>query len=1063
MSLNRDQLVKELQLDLVGPSGDEAEVLLRSPLRTYLCGAVYPKNFRPMDGEVDDSDDPLELTSKFYPSAVGLSAIAKVGSQLVARAGFSRYVGPSAEGQWTRKRESLTLTVDSVEGGNRQQVEIDGVELMLETRSEIAGSGLIQLTAMLVNRNQSAEQSSDELGSQQTVFQAQIELVASVPFDSMEGTGALEREETSRLGDEEEDLRFLYRSASSLAHGHGVAVSWDMSHKRIWTETVPTALVHSLRADGDQFSQESLSLEQLARGEGRSLALNEIVAGYEAWTARLSERLKKISASDPSHAATQRILVRQSECLARMKSGLARLEDDQVSSEAWTLGVLTMKRLFERRAKLDLPNGSDFTASVPTARFRAFQVAFALLILPGLGDATTADDTRDMVDLLWFPTGGGKTEAYLFIALMEIFSRRLRNPRERATVVLSRYTYRMLAFDQFSRAAGAMCAAEIVRLEHPELKEGHPITIGLWIGDNQTPNRLKAIDTPVPNERRAWRDRWSDRTEASDGIAFPVVSCPWCRTELEFGRSFLRVSEADADMRIYCPSSKCEFSQSQSGAGLPIAVVDEHLYASCPAMVIATVDKLAMVATWDPSNGPNLLAGADVDSEGISLLVFDELHLLSGPLGTLAALNEIAIEAIIRSGASGHRRPKVIASTATIRTADAQVKSLLGRALRTFPVSGDDPDDSYWATRDDRPETARLYCGTITSGSTWQALYVYAQSSLMAHAAELPSAAQDPYWTSVVYTQTLREHGRAVGLLVDDVRNRLRQNARLDEKGQPLESRQVLNVRELRGDKIGGRLPVELERLRIRHDPTRLGSPDEVRRLDRLPVDAVVTTNLIQVGVDVPRLGLMIFLGQPKGTAEYIQASSRVGRSPSAPGLILTLFQHTKPRDRSHYETFHSYHQALYRAVEPISITPFAKPALERSARSVLAAVGRHGIDRSFGRSEGAGMVGSNEDALGVLARSFMGAVAARGAVNQDEISSFVDVLLGQWKARSKTMRTLTWSERTGQIARLLRQRFDASSVDAWPYDTSLRSVEPDIAVKLDGNFTPSHSKANQP
>jgi hypothetical protein len=295
------------------------------------------------------------------------------------------------------------------------------------------------------------------------------------------------------------------------------------------------------------------------------------------------------------------------------------------------------------------------------------------------------------------------------------------------------------------------------------------------------------------------------------------------------------------------------------------------------------------------------------------------------------------------------------------------------------------------------------------------------------------------------------------------VRNRLRQNARLDEKGQPLESRKVLNVRELRGDKIGGRLPVELERLRIRHDPTRLGSPDEVRRLDRLPVDAVVTTNLIQVGVDVPRLGLMIFLGQPKGTAEYIQASSRVGRSPSAPGLILTLFQHTKPRDRSHYETFHSYHQALYRAVEPISITPFAKPALERSARSVLAAVGRHGIDRSFGRSEGAGMVGSNEDALGVLAQSFMGAVAARGAVNQDEISSFVDVLLGQWKARSKTMRTLTWSERTGQIARLLRQRFDASSVDAWPYDTSLRSVEPDIAVKLDGNFTPSHSKANQP
>jgi hypothetical protein len=995
-----------------------------------------------MDGEVDASDDPLELTSKFYPSAVGLSAIAKIGSTLVARAGFARYSGSSAEGKWTRKWESLTLTVDPVEEGTRQQVEIDGVELLLETRTEVAGSGLVQLTAMLVNRNEATEEGSDDLGGQQSVFQAQVELTSSVSFASMDGTGSLDQAETSRLGDEEEDLKFLYRSASSLAHGHGVAVSWDASHKRIWTETVPTALVHSLRADGDQFSQESLSLEQLARAEGRSTALNEIVGGYEAWVAQLRERLQKIPASDSGYAASQRILARQSECLARMRSGLARLADDHISAEAWTLAVLTMKRLFERRATLDLPIGSKSDVSIPVAKFRAF---------------------RDMVDLLWFPTGGGKTEAYLFIALMEIFSRRLRNPRERATVVLSRYTYRMLAFDQFSRAAGAMCAAELVRREHLNLRVGHPITVGLWIGDEQTPNRLKDVDTAIPEKRRAWRDRWSDRAEASDGIAFPVVSCPWCRTELEFGRSFLRVSEADADMRIYCPSSKCDFSESQSGAGLPIAVVDEHLYASYPAMVIATVDKLAMVATWDPRSGPNLLAGADADSEGISLLVFDELHLLSGPLGTLAALNEIAIEAIIRSGASGHRRPKVIASTATIRTADAQVKNLLGRDLRTFPVSGDDPDDSYWAIRDDRPETARLYCGTITSGSTWQALYVYAQSSLMAHAAELPPGDQDPYWTSVVYTQTLREHGRAVGLLVDDVRNRLRQNTRSDEEGRPFESRQVLSVRELRGDKIGGRLPVELERLRIRHDPTRFASSDQVRRLDRMPVDAVVTTNLIQVGVDVPRLGLMIFLGQPKGTAEYIQASSRVGRSPSAPGLILTLFQHTKPRDRSHYETFRSYHQALYRAVEPISITPFAKPALERSVRSVLAAVGRHGIDRYFGRSDGAGMVGSNEDALGALARSFMDAVAARDAANQDEITSFVEVLLDQWKARSKKLRTLTWSERTGQIARLLRQRFDASGLDAWPYDTSLRSVEPDIAVKLDGNLTPSSSRSRQP
>jgi hypothetical protein len=859
----------------------------------------------------------------------------------------------------------------------------------------------------------------------------------------------------NRLGEEEEDLRFLYRSSTSLAHGHGIAVNWDTSHTKLWTEVIPTALVHSLRADGEAFANAPLSLDQLTEGPSRSKALNEIVAGYEEWVKALSRRLEHVPSSDRSGPASARILARQRECLERMRNGVQRLSADPVTSEAWSLAVRAMREMFDQRGRLEHRLQNDAGAEIQIARFRAFQIGFALIVLPGLGDPLAADASRELVDLLWFPTGGGKTEAYLFISLVEIFSRRLRNPREQATVVLSRYTYRMLAFDQFARAAAAMCAAEIVRLGHPKLRLGNPIRVGLWIGDNQTPNHLKDIDTAVPNQRRAWRDRWSDRSESGDGIAFPVIACPWCHTELEFGRSTLRVSEVDADMRVYCPSSACAFSLENSLTGLPIAVVDEHLYAAYPAMVIATVDKLAMIATWGTSSGPNLLAGSGPGSQGISLLVFDELHLLNGPLGTLAALNEIAVEAIIRAAAPGHRRPKVIASTATIRTADSQVKSLLGRELSTFPVSGDDPDDSYWATRDQRPETARLYCGTITSGSTWQALYVYAQASLMEHVLNLPAQSQDAYWTSVVYAQTLREHGRAVGLLVDDVRNRLRQIARSEDGIQSRKERLVRSVRELRGDKIGGRLPVELARLAIRHEPEIPEGKTSAPRMNRIPVDAVVTTNLIQVGVDVSRLGLMIFLGQPKGTAEYIQASSRVGRTPNAPGLILTLFQHTKPRDRSHYETFRSYHQALYRAVEPISITPFAKPALDRSARSALAAMGRHAIERSFGRSEGAGLLGADDGALEQLVNEFMDAVASRAAENQGEIHSFVDLLLTQWKERAARNGTLTWNERTGQIARLLRQRFDESSPEAWPYDTSLRSVEPEIAVKIDGNFAP--------
>ena len=314
----------------------------------------------------------------------------------------------------------------------------------------------------------------------------------------------------------------------------------------------------------------------------------------------------------------------------------------------------------------------------------------------------------------------------------------------------------------------------------------------------------------------------------------------------------------------------------------------------------------------------------------------DELHLISGPLGTVAGGYEAAIDTAIRIRGG---RPKIIASTATTRRAADQGKSLYARTVKVFPPQGLNVGESFFSSPD-ASVPGRLYLGAMAQGHTPTFSNVLASASLLSAVARLglPPEINDGWWTLVAYHNSRRELGRSLTLARDDIPSRI--NA-LNAPGSPAArpSREVLELSaNARGDDIVNVLEA-------------LARP----RSQGGAVDNLACTNMLSVGVDIDRLGPMLVLGQPKTAAEYIQATSRVGRDARRlPGVVVSLYMPTKPRDRSHYELFRPFHQALYRYVEPASVTPYALPAGDRVFHAALVSIMRMATARLAGREHAA-------------------------------------------------------------------------------------------------------------
>jgi hypothetical protein len=991
----RAKLVETLHLDLVGPGPGhplETEQLWERdrPSRWYLTGFLVPTNAPETqshdpeaeevidavvgseDGTGDDDVEPDRPPARkaFLPSSLGISVLVPPGvTSLEAEVLWGDYKlvpSPTAEGTerrvWQREQRKVPAVIDLPMQRVRRLPPIDvegrqGLRIYVSLR-EVGGLGgedekLLPGTRVVhvfvVNER---DPESEERAEERMAFQVELALRCRAGF--------VPRPNLSGLDGDDPDQRIAdlqYRDACEFSVGHGVsthAVVDDGRCFEVRSAWIPTAAVP--KVDPSAIGGVELSMEKLA-ALGSAAEAEAVLGGfspaYGAWIA--AQRAAAPKEGRRGEVAKD-LLDRCDRARERIADGIAALREDPLVLEAFRLTNRAMAdaaRQREAQAKGWSPD------RVAAPRWRPFQLAFLLMCLRGLADPEHPD--REVPDLLFFPTGGGKTEAYLGLAAFALVLRRLRDPSVTScgVSVLMRYTLRLLTLDQLGRGATLICALELIRQRDVQKLGKWPFEIGLWVGRAATPNVMGKKGDGDRRSARAKTIAFQNDSRFKPS-PIPIENCPWCGTKFEPTSFHLRPSpDHPTDLRVVCANEDCAFTRDNA---LPIVAVDEPLYRRLPCFVIATVDKLASlpwlaapgklfgkVERYDAAGfyGPGEGAGGTKLPRPLlppDLIIQDELHLISGPLGTMVGLYETAVEALCtRTVGDKEVRPKIVASTATVRRAQAQVQALFNRKdVEVFPPPGPDRHDSFFAhTAKDKPP--RLYVGVAAQGRSLKVVLLRTYLALLSAAKKLYDAAggaanpqnpADPYMTLLGYFNALRELGGSRRIVEDEVRSRLHgyaRHRRANEVDVPFVDRSI----QFDAVELTSREPTD----RVAMAKRRLG----LRFSEDHRVDVALATNMISVGLDILRLGLMVVLGQPKTSAEYIQATSRVGRAEDKPGLVLTLLNVHKPRDRSHYERFEAYHESFYRAVEATSVTPFAPRAVDRGLAAVVVAMARHG------------------------------------------------------------------------------------------------------------------------
>ena len=913
----RDQITQGFRQHLLGPK-EENEILVAQPCDVYSVGMLHPVSKILEEVQVDDLaigavddqevDEPTTLANLRFPSTMGLTFAIKGDetSEIVVsvRVGVYAYSGHD----W--QRSSIPFNPKPIKMQPTNGFEVIEVCAGLELRFRVRDAdahGHISVTLVLVNTKN--EVLDRKLRSGSIFFQPEI--IVEIPV-GMEANFVDRSQVPSSSDDKDAQLgRLLFRHTRNYATGHGCAVDWEdkIDEKKICTTFLPE---HDLRLSESNPAIDSWVLDMRAPAKKqRDEIITEflsLVSEYEVWIE--SQRLLLTAVPIDLLDVAQANIEECQRSASRMRRGISILSDSSDMNPFRAFVYMSEAMVEQRiRSEIVLAGRSDLDPSQIPAKWRPFQLMFILQSLEGLANNESED--REIADLLWFPTGGGKTEAYLGLIAFTLMLRRLRK-KPHGVAAIMRYTLRLLTIQQFERAALLMCCCEDIRKRSGELGSEN-FEVGLFVGRDATPNNLEDAKKAL----KILRDN-VDGDVGKLGNPIQINICVWCGSKLG---PFDHIVEDRCVAR--CPDSSCQFSSR-----LPWLVVDEDLYSRRPNLVIGTVDKFALLAVKEEAgNLFNRMAG---QNPGLDLIIQDELHLISGPLGTLTGLYESAIDEICRQksgdGIGCGPRPKIVASTATIRRATEQVRSVFDREVCQFPPSALDSRDSYFAV-ESLPEKkgTRRYLGVMAPELSQSTALVRTYASLF-HEASLgdwDDSVRDVYWTLVAYFNSLRILAAAQLLMLDDVVDRLDLlNGGSAHIRQPGDNKIELTSRASATD-----IPKYLRQLRV-------GLPE----LDT--VQTLLATNMISVGVDIDRLGLMVLAGQPQGTAEYIQASSRVGRRD--PGLVVTVYNSTRSRDRSHYESFLSYHSALYRRVEATSVTPFSPRARSRALHAAFIILCRH-------------------------------------------------------------------------------------------------------------------------
>ncbi|MBL1101591.1 helicase-related protein [Streptomyces coffeae] len=1047
----RQELVDYLTRQLVGPAGGDDEVLDAPPDRQYLMGTLYPQQAElerqlalaadepEAPGAEEDAPDvnpaadPVPETNSWLPASLGLSFYT-TAAQVEVVCTAARYETLRNEPRRGRRWRRIPLTAEThTIGPDRESVPVlDGrAEIRLRRRSY--GDGTL-VTVALVNTARHDGADGKAPSWDDMLFQCRLTARpadgAVLPYPGVQ---------LASRDPEERELRLQYRDVVTHAVGHGCAVREDRGEdgavERLACEALPHAEVPAIRAGGPldapvlvlaHLADATVSRDQLRE------ELAEFADSYHAWY--VGQRSVDVLAW--GREAAERILGRIRQAATRIEAGVRTLCDPSRPELLDAFRIAQRAMLLQMRHSApdqagQLRHRSDPVALDPPvdpkATWRPFQLAFFLLALDGVAEPDHRD--RRTTDLIWFPTGGGKTEAYLLLAAFTIALRRIRGEGG-GTAVLSRYTLSLLTTQQFQRAATTICALEHLRRTEPGLGLGdEPITIGLWVGETTTPNSFQKAKDAF--------DQQYEATHPED--VFILDRCPWCGTRiLPSARSGVRSdygvrAETDA-FAFHCTRDECAFHDV-----LPVAVVDQHLYRRPPTFVLGTVDKFARLA-WEPDSG-SLFGAATGTESGTgnpppSLIIQDELHLLTGPLGTMVGLYEAAILQLC-TGPDGHP-PKIVAATATIRRSTEQVRALHHQDVQLFPPPGLQARDSFFAVPDTgRP--GRLYLGVMAQGHTAGRGAVATTAAMLQGVHQLPEEHRDAYWTLVAYHHSLRELGRTVTAAGDDIPAQLRGL----HEGTDVRALGAGDVQELTSNLPRAEQPLLLDRL---EKPW-----DDPRSVSFLPC-----TNMLSVGVDVKRLAYMLMQGQPKTTAEYIQATSRVGRH-RVPGLVVTYFNATRPRDRSHYETFIDYHRALYRYVEPASVTPWSPPARGRALHAALVILVRHQL--GLAAENQAGHITRHQDEAERIADALAdrAAAAERGATGADAVRADVRAelgnLLADWyreartaAAEGKDLYYRSQGKGHRNLLKVFEQRYGL-----WETLNSMRSVDRECQITVTG------------